>query len=53
MDGTISLELTSRELQAIRGSLFEADEAITDDVAFSARVGRRDVNAERYSTKSS
>src|SRR4051794_13292028 len=31
--------LSARELQAIRGSVIEADEAISDDVAFSARVG--------------
>lgn len=33
------VELTAREVQLIRGSLLEADEAIRDDVAFSARVG--------------
>jgi len=33
------VELTVREIQLIRGCLLEADEAIRDDAAFSARVG--------------
>lgn len=38
-DGTAVLALGLAELQAIRGCLIEASEAITDEVAFSARVG--------------
>jgi hypothetical protein len=37
--GRISLFVTERELIALKGALLEADEAIRDDMAFSARVG--------------
>jgi hypothetical protein len=38
-DGRVRLLVTDRELLAFKGALMEADEAIHDDIAFSARVG--------------
>jgi hypothetical protein len=36
---TVCLVVTDRELLALKGGLMEADEAIHDDMAFSARLG--------------
>jgi hypothetical protein len=38
-DGRVRLLVSDRELLAFKGALLEADEAIRDDTAFSARVG--------------
>jgi hypothetical protein len=38
-DGRVKLLVSDRELLALKGGLLEADEAIRDDTAFSARVG--------------
>lgn len=38
-DGRVRLVVSDEELLAIKGALLEADEAIRDDMAFSARVG--------------
>jgi hypothetical protein len=38
-DGRVCLTVSDRELLALRGGLVEADEAILDDMSFSARVG--------------
>jgi homogentisate 1,2-dioxygenase len=38
-DDHVQLVVTHGELQALRSALLESDEAISDDVAFSARLG--------------
>jgi hypothetical protein len=38
-DGRVALMVDATELLALKSALMETDEAIRDDVAFSARVG--------------
>lgn len=44
---TVLLAVTDQELLALKGALLEANEAIRDDMAFSARIGISREEAQR------